>query len=57
MRDGPAFFVGAGIACLLMLPAHVSAQRSHDPCAAEKEREDSYPPIVLHDLKFELVAI
>jgi outer membrane protein insertion porin family len=53
MRDGPAFFVGAGIACLLLLPAPASAQRSHDPCAAEKEREDSYPPIVLHDLKFE----
>jgi hypothetical protein len=53
MRDGPAFFVGAGIACLLLLPAPVSAQRSHDPCAAEKEREDSYPPIVLHDLKFD----
>jgi len=57
MRDGPAFFVGAGIAYLLLLPSHVSAQRSRDPCAAEKEREDSYPPIVLHDLKFELVAI
>jgi outer membrane protein insertion porin family len=53
MRDGPAFFVGAGIACLLLFPAPASAQRSRDPCAAEKEREDSYPPIVLHDLKFD----
>ena len=57
MRDGPAFFVGAGIACLLLLPAHVGAQRSHDSCAGKKEREDSYQPIVVHDLKFELVAI
>jgi outer membrane protein assembly factor BamA len=53
MRAGPAFFVRAGITCILLLPAPVSAQRSHDPCAAEKEREESYPPIVLHDLKFD----
>ena len=53
MRAGPAFFVATGITCLLLLPASVNAQRSHDPCAAEKEREDSYPPLVLHDLKFE----
>ena len=53
MRAGPAFFVATGITCLLLFPASVNAQRSHDPCAGEKEREDSYPPIVLHDLKFD----
>jgi outer membrane protein assembly factor BamA len=55
MRAGPAFFVGTGITCLLLLPASANAQHSHDPCArgGEKEREDTYPPIVLHDLKFE----
>jgi outer membrane protein insertion porin family len=51
MRARSAFFVGTGITCLLLLPATVSAQRSHDPCAAE--RADSYPPIVLHDLRFD----
>ena len=55
MRAGPAFVVAIGITCLLLLPAPIDAQRSHDPCTRETEkgREDAYPPIILHDLKFE----
>ena len=55
MRAGPAFFVATAITCLLLAPASANAQRSHDPCerGAEKEREDTYPPIILHDLKFD----
>ena len=54
MRAGRAFFVGTVITCSLLLPPSVSAQRSHDPCAGLAQvREDSYPPIVLHDLKFD----
>ena len=54
MRAGRAFFVGTGITCLLLLPAHLRAQRTHVPCEGVADaQEDSYPPIILHDLRFE----
>jgi outer membrane protein assembly factor BamA len=52
MRARPAFFVAIGITWLLLLPAPVDSQRSHDPCERGAEK-DIYPPIVLHDLKFD----